>query len=137
KIATAASHETPNFRTQPAISSAVAASTSGSRQGIGAPQGRQRHRRSTNETSGRLSYHANGVPHAMHAEPGWTTERRSGTRAAITFRKLPTARPGSRAIAASATSISVPAAVPERDRVVEREPLARIRRRLVEHQRDI
>src|SRR5689334_13947690 len=40
----------------------------------------------------------------MHAERGFTTERRSGTRAATTFRKLPMARPGARAKAASAAS---------------------------------
>src|SRR5215210_3280700 len=39
----------------------------------------------------------------MHAEPGFTSERRSGTRAATTFRKLPRARPGASATAASET----------------------------------
>ena len=53
-----------------------------------------------------LSYHASGVSHAMHAEPGLTSERRSGMRAATTFRKLPNARPGRNAMAANATSIS-------------------------------
>jgi hypothetical protein len=38
----------------------------------------------------------------MQAERGLITERRSGTRAATTFRKLPTASPGARAKAASA-----------------------------------
>jgi hypothetical protein len=38
----------------------------------------------------------------MHAERGLITERRSGMRAAATFRKLPTASPGARANAASA-----------------------------------
>src|SRR3954453_9570292 len=38
----------------------------------------------------------------MHAERGLITERRSGTRTASTFRKLPTASPGARAKAASA-----------------------------------
>jgi hypothetical protein len=40
----------------------------------------------------------------MHADGGDTIERRSGTRAATTFRKLPSARPGARAAAASASS---------------------------------
>ena len=50
-----------------------------------------------------LSYHASGVPHAMHAEPGLTSERRSGMRAATTFRKLPNARPGRSAMVAKAS----------------------------------
>src|SRR5437764_14397327 len=40
----------------------------------------------------------------MQADPGRTIERRSGTRAATTFRKLPTARPGAKKTAASAMS---------------------------------
>ena len=35
-------------------------------------------------------------PQLMHAEPGETSERRSGTRAATTFMKLPSARPGAK-----------------------------------------
>jgi hypothetical protein len=42
----------------------------------------------------------------MHAEPGLTSERRSGMRAATTFRKLPKARPGKNTIAANAIPIS-------------------------------
>ena len=42
------------------------------------------------ETSGMLSYHAIGAEQAMHSGPGRTSERLSGTRAATTFRKLPT-----------------------------------------------
>src|SRR6266511_6442469 len=45
----------------------------------------------------------------MHAEGGWTIERRSGTRAATTFKKLPRASPGAKkkaAIAASTDSLS-------------------------------
>jgi hypothetical protein len=49
-----------------------------------------------------LSYHASSRPQLMHAERGETTERRSGMRAASTFRKLPTASPGASAQAASA-----------------------------------
>src|SRR5215467_8373309 len=37
----------------------------------------------------------------MQAEPGETSDRRSGTRAATTFRNEPSARPGASAIAAS------------------------------------
>lgn len=51
-----------------------------------------------------LSRHAIGVPHSMHAEAGLTIDVRRGTRAATTFRKLPTARPGARKAAASARS---------------------------------
>src|ERR687887_545768 len=72
----------------------------------------------------------------MHAEPGLTTERRKGTRAATTFRKLPTARPGRSEKAATVISKLEPAAVPEVDVVAEGEPLARIRGRLVGRQRD-
>ena len=49
-----------------------------------------------------LSCQASVVPQAMQAEAGFTTERRSGTRAATTLRKLPSARPGTKANAASA-----------------------------------
>src|ERR1051325_11637607 len=54
--------------------------------------------------SGTLSYHAISVSQLMHADGGRTIERRSGTRAATTFRKLPSARPGARKTAANATS---------------------------------
>src|SRR3954453_2783677 len=47
-----------------------------------------------------LSYHAISVPQAPHAERGRTIERRSGTRAATTLRKLPIARPGTKTSAA-------------------------------------
>ena len=104
KEATAASHVTPKRSTQPAIRSPVVASTSGYRQGIAVRQWRQCPRRNANESSGRLSYHASGVAQAMQAEPGLTTERRSGIRAARTFRKLPNARPGRSAMAASVSS---------------------------------
>ena len=52
-----------------------------------------------------LSYHARLVSQLGHAEPGETIERRSGIRAATTFRKLPTARPGARTTAANSTFI--------------------------------
>ena len=48
----------------------------------------------TYETTGTLSYQRIGVSQLMHAEPGCTIERRSGTRAATTPRKLPMASPG-------------------------------------------
>src|SRR6266508_2953018 len=69
-----------------------------------APQERQRPRRTAYETSGTLSYHAISEPHAGHAERGLTSERRSGRRAATTFRKLPSASAGAKIKAASATS---------------------------------
>src|SRR5262245_40907237 len=71
------------------------------------PQARQRPRSSAYESSGTLSYQAIGVSQLMHAEPGETSDRRSGTRAATTFRKLPTARPGQNAIAAIAAVIGL------------------------------
>ena len=123
KEATAASHVTPKRSTQPAISSPVVASTSGYRQGIAVRQWRQRPRRNANESSGRLSYHASGVAQAMQADPGLTTERRSGIRAARTFRKLPNARPGRSAMAASVSSISGGPAVPQDDVVGQDEAL--------------
>src|SRR5436190_1147399 len=129
---TAASHVKPKWSTQPAIRSAVVASTSGYRHGIVASQWRQRPRSSANESSGRLSYHASGVPQAMQAEPGRTTERRSGILAATTFRKLPIARPGRSAIEASASSISGRPAVPEDDVVVQDEALLRVCRSRVD-----
>src|SRR3954452_23323188 len=66
------------------------------------PHARQRPRRSAYETIGTLSYQAISCPQSMQAEPGVTRDRRSGTRAATTFRKEPSARPGKRAIAARA-----------------------------------
>src|SRR3989442_418918 len=81
----------------------VSASTTGYRQEIDIAQARQRPRRSANERSGRLSYHAIGVPHRGHAERGRQRLRRSGRRAITTFRKLPTTRPR-RQTAPSATA---------------------------------
>src|SRR3954462_10814398 len=52
-----------------------------------------------------LSYPAMLVSQLGHAEPGETMERLSGSRAATTFRKLPTARPGARTTAANDTFI--------------------------------
>src|SRR4051794_27263310 len=106
--ATAASAVSPKARTHAPISSAVTSSTSGYFHGTDVPQCRQRARRSAHETIGTLSYHASGVSHAMHADPGCTTERRSGTRAATTLRKLPSASPGTKAIAASAAPTITP-----------------------------
>src|SRR5215210_1112417 len=83
-----------------------------------------------------LSYHASGVAQAMQAEPGWTTDRRSGTRAATTFRKLPRAKPGTSETAATATFISEGTAVSKVDGVVQRQPLLRVGGRLVEDERD-
>src|SRR5713226_9503350 len=68
------------------------------------PQERQRPRSASHETSGMLSYHASSCAQLMHAEPGLMIERRSGTRAATTFRNEPKARPG--ASASAATPIS-------------------------------
>src|SRR3989441_12704690 len=81
----------------------VSASTTGYRQEIDIAQARQRPRRSANERSGRLSYHAIGVPQRGHAERGRQRLRRSGRRAITTFRKLPMTRPR-RQTAPSATA---------------------------------
>lgn len=55
-----------------------------------------------------LSYQAIGAEQDMHAEPGRTSDRLSGTRAATTFKKLPMASPGARASAAKAGFIPGP-----------------------------
>src|SRR4051794_3231447 len=89
-----------------------------------------------------LSYHAIGASHDMHAERPVTIDRCSGTRAATTFRKLPSARPGRNAIAAAAASISRtrrgqgPDAVSEDDVVPEAVLLLRISRRDVDGEID-
>src|SRR5919201_6684382 len=70
-----------------------------------APQARQRPRRHRYETTGTLSRTASVVPQDMQAEAGRTIERRRGTRAATTFRKLPRARPGKKATRASAIAL--------------------------------
>jgi hypothetical protein len=49
-----------------------------------------------------LSYERMWSPQDMHAEGGRTIERRNGTRAATTFRKLPSASPGAKTAAARA-----------------------------------
>src|SRR5919198_5691132 len=67
-----------------------------------APQARQRPRSNKYETTGTLSRAATRVPQDMQAEAGRTIERRIGTRAATTLRKLPRARPGKKATRASA-----------------------------------
>src|SRR5436190_22631792 len=103
--ATRASPENPKRRKQPDTRSAVAASTAGYFHGTAARHERQRPRRSAYESRGTLSYQAIAVSQLMQAEPGDTSERRSGTRAATTFRKLPTARPGQNASAAIAAVI--------------------------------
>src|SRR6185312_9030801 len=93
----------------------------------------QRPRSTTHETSGTLSYHAILWLHDMHAEGGETIERRSGTRAATTFRNEPSASAGAKNRLASAKSMCLvsaagvpwlrdgrllgPGGVPEEDRV--------------------
>src|SRR5579884_2976575 len=69
---------------------------------MGTPHLRQRPRSASHETTGTLSYQAIGSLHARHADPGETIDRRSGTRAATTFRNDPTARPGRNAMPAAA-----------------------------------
>src|SRR4051794_36381104 len=65
---------------------------------------RQRPRSTSHDTSGMLSYHASSLAQLMQADGGLTIERFRGTRAATTFRKLPSASPEASAMAASATS---------------------------------
>src|SRR3989441_12496108 len=62
---------------------------------IGVAHARQRPRRTTNDTSGTLSYQAMGAPQPGHAERGAHRLRLSGSRAITTFRKLPRTRPKS------------------------------------------
>src|SRR3954467_9565572 len=80
------------------------------------PQLRQRPRRRSQDTTGTLSYHAISCSQTMQAEGGWTTDRRSGTRAATTFRNEPSARPGAKASAARTTGLT-PAALLGHDRL--------------------
>src|SRR5215471_2981357 len=94
--AAAVLREKPNASTQPTSRSAVATSMARSRGGMRMPHRRQRPRSSAYESTGTLSYQAIGVSQLMHAEPGRTIERRRGTRAAITPRKLPSASPGTK-----------------------------------------
>jgi hypothetical protein len=51
-----------------------------------------------------LSYQAISVAQLMQAEGGRTIERRNGTRAATTFKKLPSASPGAKNMAARTAS---------------------------------
>ena len=102
------------------------------RAAVPAAAAQEQHRRA----SGMLSCHASGVSHAMQAEAGARPSGRSGTRAATTLRKLPSARPGTKANIASAAVTSAPAAVSEHDVVGQRETLARVPRRLVDDERD-
>src|SRR5262249_61862921 len=60
--------------------------------------------------TGTLSRHPISWPQVMHAEPGETSERRSGTRAATTFMKLPRASPGA---SAKAASVGISAGYPQ------------------------
>src|SRR5262245_5705699 len=53
-----------------------------------------------------LSRQPTSWPHDMHADGGLTIERRIGTRATTTLRKLPRASPGASANAASASVTS-------------------------------
>src|SRR5215203_232635 len=83
-----------------------------------------------------LSYHAIGAWHDMQAERPVTTDRRSGTRAATTFRKLPSASPGRKTIAAATPSNSRPGRVAQDDVVPQRVPLRRVGRLQVDGQID-
>src|SRR5262245_44021109 len=100
--ATPAHAPKPKESTPPATSNAGPSSIAGYAHGIATEQSRQRPRKASHETSGTLSYQRSSCPHAMHAEGGCTIERFNGTRAATTFRKLPSASPGAKAIAAKA-----------------------------------
>ena len=72
-------------------------------------------RSTANETSGTLSYHAIRASHDMQDEGGLTTDRRSGTRAATTLRKLPSASAGAKTkTAATAFTSEVSAGGAER-----------------------
>src|SRR2546423_9669962 len=71
---------------------------------------RQRPRSIAYDRIGTLSYQAIWWPQAMQAEAGLTSDFRRGIRAATTFRKEPSARPGARAIAARPMSVDVSAA---------------------------
>ena len=73
----------------------------------------------------------------MQAEPGLTSERRSGMRAATTFRKLPNARPGRSAMAATVTPISEALAVPKEIASQRAKRCMASAGVMVEHERDV
>src|SRR3954454_2859005 len=79
------------------------------------PHERHLPRRTSQDTTGTLSYHAISCPQDMQADGGLMIERRSGTRAATTFRNEPSARPGARASAAKIMELVAPAALDDRD----------------------
>jgi hypothetical protein len=68
-----------------------------------------------------LSYQRIGVSQLMHAEPGRTIERRRGTRAATTPRKLPSASPGTKT---RGRTKSICLFIDIRDALLERDPQA-------------
>src|SRR3954466_15957705 len=81
---------------------------------MGVSQSRQRPRRRTYERSGMLSRERISAPQCMHDDRGFTIERLRGSRAATTFMKLPTARLGTKATAASPGSTGAVSAVETR-----------------------
>ncbi|MDQ1494707.1 MAG: hypothetical protein QOG69_1190, partial [Actinomycetota bacterium] len=104
----AASELRPNRQKHAAASTAVASSTAGYRHEIDALQLRHRPRSRSHENTGTLSYNAIAVSQVMHADPGLAIERRSGTRAATTFRNDPMASPGKNARPAAAKPTAQP-----------------------------
>jgi hypothetical protein len=74
---------------------------------MGVPQLRQRPRRTSQETTGTLSYGLTGAPHFGHREPGLTSDSPIGTRCATTFRKLPITAPNRPATTTSAIEASI------------------------------
>src|SRR5258707_122355 len=110
KAATAAVPVSPNFQKEAAKRIPATSSTAGERTGMCTPHARQRPRRSAYERIGTLSYHAISCAQSMQAEPGLTSERRSGSLAATTFRNEPRARPGARASAAIPIALPLSAA---------------------------
>src|SRR3954467_9714593 len=74
---------------------------------MGARQALQRPRSSSQLRTGTLSAGRIGVPQAGQAEPGLTTERRSGTRGMTTLAKEPDSMPNRAAATAANTVMSV------------------------------
>src|SRR6185312_16129152 len=87
-----------------------------------------------------LSYQRSGASQLMQAEPGCTTERRRGTRAATTPRKLPIASPGTKTRGRTKSTFPLSTSGPEplrADRCASAavgEGVARLRRK-AEHER--
>ena len=100
--ASAAQAVAPKTAKHATMSPALTSSTAGYSGEIGASQCRQRPRSRTYESTGMLSRQRISVAHDPHEDGGRRIDRRAGTRATTTLRKLPSASAGARTKAAAA-----------------------------------